>query len=84
MSRKENTDPLKIKPMSEKEKFKRILKYLELSYKDLAEILDLTPDSVRALINHPQKALPRWGKMMVYMYENLVIGKAEEEDKIIS
>lgn len=53
--------------MTDKKKLKGLLKDRGLTYAKIAEITGYTPDSVKSMLQ-PNKTLPRWCKLIVYLY----------------
>lgn len=49
--------------------FKRMKKELDLNNSDVAEIIGLSPDSVKSM-TQPSKELPAWAKAMVYVWKH--------------
>lgn len=53
--------------MTDKETLKSLLKSKGLTYAKIAEITGYTPNSVKSMLQ-PNKPLPRWCKLVVYLY----------------
>ena len=53
--------------ITDKQKLKDLLKDRGLTYGKIAEITGYTPDSVKSMLQ-PNKPLPRWCKLIVYLY----------------
>ena len=54
---------------TKRETFKQIQKELNLSYKDIAEMLGMKYESVKNQLA-PAKKLPKWAVSMVFVYNN--------------
>ena len=55
--------------MTDKARFHQMLKDLNLSYKDIAEITGLKYETIKQSLQ-PKRELPRWCKLALYAYEN--------------
>lgn len=55
--------------MTEHERFKAMLKDLKLNFYDIAKITGHSYQSTKTMLQ-PKKELPRWCKLVLYVYEN--------------
>ena len=53
--------------MTDKQKLKDLLKSRGLTYAKIADITGHTPNAIKDMLQ-PNKPLPRWCKLIVYLY----------------
>lgn len=56
--------------MTEHERFKQLLEKIEMDYRELAELLGFTYDSVKSMLS-PAKTFPRWAKSMLIVADRM-------------